>query len=160
MTNFSTKKYLDNYKIGIKYEDFFYKLLISRFLKHDDILIIQTDFYDYCDFKIFKVIDNINYLIAQIEIKCRITDTQNFKFLFCNKSKKINYLYDDEVNFSKEQGYFKEFILIYNCIKENCFYYNSFDNFDIKGDKNVFKTDLIKTYEINDIFNYINTLIC
>ena len=62
--------------------------------------------------------------------------------------------------FRKNKGIFKEFILIYNCIKENCFYYNSFDNFDIKGDKNVFKTDLIKTYEINDIFNYINTLIC
>ncbi len=153
-------KYIDNYKVGLKYEDLFYKLLIKRFLKHGDIKIEQTDFYNYCDFKIFKVINGISYLIAQIELKCRLTDTSNFSSLFCDKSKKINYLYDDEVNFSKSKGKFKEFLLINNCLKEECFYFNSFDKFEIKGEQDVLKSDLIKTDNINDVFNYIENLVC
>ncbi len=154
----NNKLYIDNYKVGLKYEEIFYKMLLKRF-NRDNIIIEQTDFYNYCDYRFFKVINGVSYLIAQIELKCRLTDTAKFNSLFCDTSKKINYLYDDEVNYSKSKGQFKEFILINNCLKEKCFYFNSFDKFEIKGRQNVLKTDLIKTDNINDIFNYIENLV-
>ncbi len=147
--------YKDNYKVGLEYEELFYKMLVKLYEKYDNIKVENTDFYCYKDFNIYKD----NELIVQIELKCRLTDTSRFNTLFCDKSKMIEYQFDNEVIQSKQKGCFKEFLLINNCLKEDCFYFNSFDKFEIKGFQDIFKKDLIKSNDINDIFNYINKLV-
>jgi hypothetical protein len=150
-------KYNSNYNIGLKYEDLFYSKL-KDFFKENNLKIVQTDFYDYNDFKIYRNDD----LIFTIELKCRINDTTSYPTLMCDKIKLINYQYDDEIIKSKKNKLFHGFLLINNCKIENKFYYNNVDSLNWSGNGGnsyLKKTEFLIGNNELDVFNFIKTSI-
>jgi hypothetical protein len=151
-------KYKKNYNIGLEYEDLFFEKLKEFFSLDPNFKIIQTGFYDYNDFKIYKN----DKLVYTIELKCRINDTSLYPTLMCDKIKLIDYQYDDEINESKKNNIFGAFLLINNCKVENKFYYNNVDKLtwnNCSGNSYLRKNEFIVGKNENDVFEFIESSI-